>query len=275
MSTLSYNCDNGMLICIMYEQFLIQAGLTKDQSVVYQTLMQGGLMPARVISQKTGLKRGLAYKVLEQLIEMGLTEKRENLGKITLFSPSHPGNIKKLMGQREQEMKNAEVSLDTVMGKMISDFNLVSGKPNVQFYEGMEGIMKVADDSLTSATEICEFIDNEAVQKFAPEINVEHVRKRRKEKIKKRMISVDGPFIRERAKSFDPETTEVRVISKDFGFTTVMQIYDDKISYATLDEKRRIGVIVEDPEIYRMHKTLFDYVWEQATPIFPVPVPGE
>lgn len=255
----------------MYGQFLIQAGLTKDQAAVYQVLIQGGLTLARAINQKTGLKRGLVYKILEQLIELGLVEKREDLGKIALFAPTHPGILKKLIENRVQSMKNAEVALDGVMGKLVSDFNLISGKPNVQFFEGTAGIIKIADDSLTSTTEILSFIDNEAVNKYAPEINAEYVKRRRKEGIKKKMISVDGDYIRERIKGFDPETTEVRVIPKNFGFTTVMQIYDNKISYLTLDERRRVGVIIESPEIYQMHKTLFENTWDQAIQIFPQP----
>ena len=164
----------------MYEQFLNQIGLTKEQSVVYQALIQGGLIPARGITQKVGIKRGLVYKVLEQLIEMGLAEKRDNVAKIALFSATHPNNLKNIIEKRNQEIKNAEVSLDSIMNKLTSDFNLVSGKPNVQFFEGMEGMKKVLEDSLSSQTEIYSYADIEAIQKYIPDINADYVRKREK-----------------------------------------------------------------------------------------------
>ena len=63
---------------MIYQQFLNQIGLTDDQASVYETLIQGGQMPARAITQKTAIKRGMIYKALDQLIEMGLVEKKDN-----------------------------------------------------------------------------------------------------------------------------------------------------------------------------------------------------
>ena len=260
-----------LYLAIMYEQFLIQAGLTKDQASIYNILIRSGLITAGAISKKTALKRGLAYKVIGQLISLGLVEKKEEKGVVALFRATHPSNLESLIEKKKAEIRNAEASLTSTIPALISDFNLNSGKPNVQFFEGMEGIMKVADDSLSSTTEIYSFIDNEAVMKNAPEINTEYVKRRRNEKIHKKMIAVDGAFIRDRVHGFDPETTEVRVIAKNFGFSTVMQIYDGKVSYATFESARRVGVIIEDQEIYKMHKTIFEYVWERAEPIFPMP----
>jgi len=252
----------------MYEQFLIQAGLTKDQASIYQILMQGGLTPARVISQKTGLKRGLAYKVLDQLIELGLAEKRENIGKIALFSPGHPSVLKKIIEQRVQEMKNAETSVDSVMNKMVSDFNLISGKPNVQFYEGLEGVKNVLGDSLSAESEIYSYADIESIEKYIHGVNEDYVKKRDKFGVRKKAILLDTPFAREFLKDYHRETTDLRLIKHDSPpFHTVMQVYDNKVSYITLSEKEMIGVIIEDPYIFEMHKYLFEFSWGKAEPL--------
>ena len=249
----------------MYEQFLNQIGLTKEQSVVYQALIQGGLIPARGITQKVGIKRGLVYKVLEQLIEMGLAEKRDNVAKIALFSATHPNNLKNIIEKRNQEIKNAEVSLDSIMNKLTSDFNLVSGKPNVQFFEGMEGMKKVLEDSLSSQTEIYSYADIEAIQKYIPDINADYVRKREKFNIKKKAVLLDTPFARTFLKDYYKSVTDIRLIkTKSTPFQTVMQIYDNKVSYITLSDKEMIGVIIEDKHIYTMNRDLFDFNWELA-----------
>ena len=266
-------CDKDMNMLYygyMNNQFLEQIGLTKDQASVYEAIIMAGTIPARVICQKVGIKRGLTYKIIDQLIDLGLIEKREEDGRITLFRSAHPSKLNGLLEKKQQEVKNAEISFNLILPSLISNYNLNTGKPNVELYEGMEGIIKVADDSLTSITEIYSFIDNEAVNKYAPEVNAEYVRRTKNEKIKKKMIAIDSQYIRERVNKFDPNLTEVRVIDKNFGFSTVIQIYDNKISYITLEESRRIGVIVEDLEIYKMHKTLFEYIWEKAEQIFPM-----
>lgn len=46
------------------------------------------------------------------------------------------------------------------------------------------------------------------------------------------------------------------------AFKTVMQIYDGKISYFTLGVEQLVGVIITDPNIYEMHKAIFETLWE-------------
>jgi hypothetical protein len=41
-------------------------------------------------------------------------------------------------------------------------------------------------------------------------------------------------------------------------------IYDNKISYITLDPNRNIGIIIEDPDIYKTNQAIFDYIWDGA-----------
>ncbi len=248
---------------MIYEQFLIQIGLSKEQASVYEALIQGGLIPARSITHKTGIKRGMVYKVLEQLIEMGLVEKKENIAKIAMFFPLHPNGLRKILEKRDQEIKAVETSLNSVINKISSDYNLISGKPNVQFFEGLEGMKKVLDDSLSTQTEIYSYADIESIQKYIPDINTEYVKKRDKFNIKKKAILLDTPFARNFLKDYFKNVTDIKLIKTlAVPFQTVMQIYDNKVSYITLSEKEMIGIIIEDKRIYNMHKDLFEYTWE-------------
>lgn len=251
----------------MYELPLVAAGLEPDQAQVYEILLKSGPLKAGKIATQSTLKRGLVYKILDELVKLGLAIKHELPGKATMFEPAHPLKIKQLAESREQKFKTAQLALDGILGNLTSDYNLALGKPGVQFYEGKEGIKKVADDSLTSKTEILSYLDNEAINKYIPDINKEYIQKRNRLKIAKRMIAVDSLYVRDRAKQFNKSTTQIRVIEKAYPFATVMQIYDGKVSYITLDEKRMIGVIIADPHIYQMHKTLFEFAWEKAKPL--------
>ncbi|TAN58360.1 hypothetical protein EPN15_01360 [Patescibacteria group bacterium] len=60
----------------MFEQVLTQAGLTENQALIYEILVKNGLMPAGAVCKKTPLKRGLVYKILDELTEIGLVEKK-------------------------------------------------------------------------------------------------------------------------------------------------------------------------------------------------------
>ena len=65
------------------------------------------------------------------------------------------------------------------------------------------------------------------------------------------------------------KVTDTKFIScEQAPFKTIMQIYNNKISYLALGDENMMGVIIEDPRIYHMHKTLFEHLWN----ITPAPV---
>lgn len=246
------------------EKILIEAGLSEEQAAIYSALLDKGPMKAGSLSSWTGIKRGLIYKVLDQLENMGLISQKGGDGTVAVFAPEHPSRLAEMMERKERSLALSKETVMFSLGTLSSKFNLLSGKPNVQFYEGEEGIKKISDDSLSSKTEILSYIDNEAVNKYMATINKEHIENRKQLKIKKKMLAVDSEYIRERVKTMDKETTEVRIIPKSESFGTAMQIYDNKVSYITLTENKKIGIIIEDTNITQMHKIIFQALWEKS-----------
>lgn len=261
----------------MYEQQLQLAGLTPDQATVYEILLKGGHSPARKIAQNSPYKRTLVYKILDDLQKLGLVARKDEVGKVSVFEPAHPLKLKELAEKKEEQARNAQTALDGIIGNLISDFNLISGRPGVKFYEGLEGAKKVLADSLAASTEIYSYIDNEAVDKYYPGINEEYVKQRKKLHIKKKMLMVDSEHTRKHEKNTDSDTTEIRVIPSPVPFATVMQIYNDKVSYIAVspDKNKLISIIIQQPEIAQMHKSLFEHQWTLAKPLFPSTPAGQ
>jgi predicted transcriptional regulator len=252
---------------VNYLQILTQAGLKGDQAIVYEALLKNGPKKASQLPRFVPFKRSLAYKILNELVEMGLVIKKEEPHKVAVFEPAHPLKIKDWVAKQQEQYKNADLALTGFLPKLVSDFNLTLGMPGIQIYEGLEGAQKILADSLTASTEIYSYIDNEAVNKLYPDINKQYVGQRSKSEIKKKMITVDSAYIRDHAKSFDKTTTTVRVINSPAPFTTIMQIYDTKVSYITLQGKTIISVLIDNPNISKMHKMLFETMWQTAKPV--------
>ncbi len=246
------------------EKILIEAGLSEEQSAVYSALLEKGPLKAGALSTWIGFKKGLVYKVLDQLENLGLIVKKGGDGTVTVFSPNSPNQLIEMMEQKEKSFLLSKEIIKSSVGNLSSKYNLITGKPNVQFFEGKEGIEKVLRDSLTSQTEILTFADNEAMNKYYPELNKENIETRKKSNIKKRIISIDTPFIRELAKKDNPEITERRLINSNKKFEVATQIYDNKITFITLDPNKAIGVIIEDKAICEMQKIIFETLWENA-----------
>lgn len=246
------------------EQILIQAGLSEEQALTYQALLDKGPQKASNLSSWTGIKRGLTYKILQELENMRLVEKKEPATGVATFFPLHPNALLDGLEKKKQEIDRSKEVLNHSLSSLISKYNLQYNKPTVRFFEGLSGIRTVLFDSINSKTEILTYADNEAFNTLYPNINKEYVTARKGSKIKKRIISVDTPYIRELAKSDDPEFTQRMVLKQSFNFATAMQIYDGKVTYITLEKERMIGVIIEDTSIYEMHRALFEAHWNQA-----------
>jgi sugar-specific transcriptional regulator TrmB len=245
-------------------KILVDLGLTKDEATIYNSILEHGQMPARTIALRSNIGRQLTYKILDDLINKGIVEKKEIGTKILLFIPVHPKELEKLLEKKKEEVKNTEKALEDSLGPMISKYNLFISKPNVQFFEGLEGIQKVALDSLNSKTDICSFVDTDTLMKIYPDLNKEYVNKRLKNNVKKKIISTDSLIVREAVKTDDKNLTEQRIIKQKIQFATIVMIYDNKISYITLDPNRNIGIIIEDPDIYKTNQAIFDYIWDGA-----------
>ena len=247
----------------MYEQHLLQAGLSPEQAKIYEALLKTGHMTAGKISSQTGLKRGLTYKILAELATLNLLEKEEIPGKVARFTLKHPNKIKELAQKREQQAKDAQTALESVLPSIISYFNLLSGMQGVLYFEGKEGVMKVLEDSLTAKETIMTIGDVEAIALYADDINREYVKKRKARGIQKQGIVLDSKFSREFFKNYDRAVTETRFIShKLYPFKSIIQIYNNKISYMTLTAERLSGVIIEDANIYQMHRFIFEFLWK-------------
>ncbi|HMO78849.1 MAG TPA: helix-turn-helix domain-containing protein [Candidatus Paceibacterota bacterium] len=250
----------------MQQEILNSAGLTTEQSKIYTTLLENGSMQARKIVLNTGIKRGLVYKALDQLIEMGLVTKHDSLGKISVFNPNHPNLILKIIEEKKKNLETIEDSVKSVVGQMTSSFNLLTGKPNVRFYEGEKGLKEVLDDSLYSKSEVLSYADLESIEKFIPEINKKHVADRKKHGVIKKAMVLDSEFNRKVIQNYDKEVTNVRFmdVSESKPFQSLMNIYDNKVSYLTLDTDRMIGVIIEDEHIAEMQRYIWEFSWKNA-----------
>ena len=251
---------------------LVEAGLTPDQALVYETLIQSGRMQASRLHRKLTLSRPLVYKVLGDLQTLGLVEKDEQKSPVATFAASHPLKLKEILDKRFEAAEHAKIAADGAMARLVSEFNLVSGKPGVQFFEGIEGMRTVLDDALTAKTEICAYIDIEVIERELSEISRVFGATRKKKGLKKRNIAMDTPANRKLVdEGYLDQLTEERLIpwpTSTLGAT--MQIYDNKVSYLTFGVQK-IGVIITDPSISSMQKALFEFAWDSPLAYIPIP----
>jgi len=257
------------MIQLEYTKEITDTGLSKEQAIVYEVLLKQGESPASSIAKAvpsgTTLSRPLVYKVLEELIQLDLATKSDEAGKIAKFTPKHPVAITKVIDKEKERIEQTKKQFLATSGKLSSLFNLSVGKPGVQFYEGKDGVWEVLMDSMTATEEIMTYADLEAIAKYIPDLNAEYSTLREDKDVKKRGLVIDSPEARKFLKSYDGEVTHTKLISgteATVPFQTIMQIYDNKVSYITLTDEYLVGIIITDQFIANTHKYLFESLWK-------------
>lgn len=250
-----------------YEQHLVQAGLSGEQARIYEALIERGASAASDVARKARVSRTLTYKVLGELQVMSLVEKKEEPGKVALFVAAHPLRLKELIEKRQQEAKDALSALEGVLGAMSSAYNVSGGKPGIEFFEGMEGIAAVLNDTLSAKEIIYTYADLKAIDDVYRDLNKDYLEKRKRRGIEKRGILADTPFTQNMLASYDTTVTDSRLIKyADAPSKTIIQIYDGKTSYIVMDRVEPVSMILHDPHIAAAQRAIFDVMWNYAAP---------
>lgn len=254
-----------------YTETLTQAGLTPEQAQIYEILLKNGPSSARKVVQNSPLKRSLVYKILDDLGKIGLVERDDKIGKISIFTPAHPLKLKELVEKQEAKAKTAQVALDGLMGSLTSDFNLISGRPGVKLYEGRDGIagaLKHIAANFKPDTEIISFV-KVLTDKFGDEtkgIFDEYIKKRVAGNIKTRVIAIDTPEGQELKRNDNKSLRETRLVNAknlplDFPGGEIL-IYGNEICAITIENQVYFAFSVESRAISQMLRAFFQTQWE-------------
>jgi len=251
----------------MNEKLLQSLGLTGVQAEILDCLLQTGPQKASDIAKKTKRPRGVAYKGLEELIELGLAIKKEAKAGIAVFAPEHPSNLERVLEQKEKDLAKTKSAFASSLPDLVSAFNLASNKPGVRFYEGEEGVKKVLEDNLISNPDkkLFTFSDVASYATYLSDWNTNYYApKRKKLGVFERVIIPDNARALEYMKDYKSnEVTDILFIDhKTYPFATEINIYNQKISFVTFSPDFMVGVIIENKEIYTTLLSIFNFIWE-------------
>ncbi len=251
---------------------LSRLGIGENEAVLYKILLKTPDATIAELQKKSDFSRTMLYHIVGNLEALGLVTP-EKTGSKTAFTAEPPEKLHDFLKSREEDLARQKNSLAQTVAALSSEYRLAHNKPGIRYFEGRDGFAEALDDTLSSQEPIYSFVDVDALQKYAADINAEHVKRRRTKKIQKQILMQDTPAARAFIEQLGPEQTEVRLLPRDLKpFHTGMQIYDGKISYFTLRENNIMAIIISDPDIYAMNRSMFEYWWKKASA--PTPTAG-
>lgn len=241
---------------------LVKFGLSTKEAQVYLSLLELGTIPVSLVAKKAGINRSTTYVILDQLSKNGLVSIAEESG-IKLYTASSPDKLISIAESAIKKFSDLALVARRIQPELRSLYVGVGPKPKVQFYEGLEGIRSVLEDTLTSKETIRAFASIENIHVILPDYFPDYYQRRTQKKISIKTIFPNTEFCVRRTQRDKEEARESILVSADqFGFTPEINIYDDKVVFMSLKEK--FALIIKSEEIADALKKVFDLSYSEA-----------
>lgn len=227
--------------------------LDEKESAIYLAALETGIATAREIAQKAGVQRTYFYDLSEKLLKTGLLQQISK-GKKRYFQAAEPEKILEMQEERLKELRNALPELKALQ-------NTKGQKPKVYFFEGRSGIDQVNEDTLKYKGDMVAFTTPRFVSADEEKLSREYIAKRKSLGIRVRVIgevSLEMAKIKSRDKE---ELRETKMLPKDiFSSEVEIGMYGNKLYFTNY--KDQFGLIIEDSEISKTLKNIFEIIWK-------------
>lgn len=226
---------------------LQKLGLSDKEARVYLAALELGYAPIQDIAKKAGINRATTYVIMDQLIHKGIAA-HFNKGKKRYFVAEAPDKLMGLLRIRERELEEQRREYKRILPELRSLYNLSDSKPKVLFYEGLDGILAIQDDILTSGTSATYGIavPDDWFKHFPEDAERDFDKQRRAKKIKSHVVYSSAEPIADAVN--DDLTERYWLPSEHFPFEGDITVYDNKVILTTVRDSLS-GVVIENSNI--------------------------
>ena len=237
---------------------LLEKRFSDKEVKIYMALLKIGKGTVSEITRSAGVGRTYGYPILAQLTSQGLVGISGKKPKQEYFAES-PRVLFDYMENRLKSEKNFTKELKEALPELLAIHN-VEDRPRIRFYEGLEGIKNVYDDTLTSKEKVVRgFLAYDELFKTLPNYFPEYFKRRAEKGVVGKAIATETEEGRNRERKNKDEARELIFVPKKYYFYPEIDIYDNKVMIASWREK--LGIIIESDEVADAMKKIFELAW--------------
>lgn len=234
-------------------------GLEDKEARVYLAMLELGPSTVLEIAAKAEVTRPTAYVIIETLKKKGLVS-TQTRGKKQIFMGESPEQIKVNLDKEEKLIEQRKEELKQVMPDLESFFKSKGSKPEVRYFEGVDGLLKIQEEFLKCRSkQIFGISTMDETLKMFPKHKENYIDRRIQLGIKSRLIyTAEQPVLPERDESALRET---KYISPQlFKFQSDITIFDNNVAISSLRGNVG-GTIITSSDIAESFKALFELIW--------------
>jgi sugar-specific transcriptional regulator TrmB len=240
------------------EKVLLDAGFSEKEIAIYVALLSIGKGIVTKISRTASISRTTTYDILDSLSQKGLIRISGKEPKQE-YIVEPPEKLEKFISEEIEKKNNNLIKIKDIIPELRSVYT-EGERPKIKFYEGLDGLAEVYDDTLTAKETIVAYACYENMEPLLPKYFETYYKRRVAKKISARGIVPETPMAIEHKRKDQEEMRELSLVPKDkYYFTPDIEIYDNKVMIASWKEK--LGIIIESAEISDAMKKIFELAW--------------
>lgn len=229
----------------MYIKELQRIGLGDKEANVYIASLELGPDTAQNIAKKAGVGRPSTYVQIESLKKKGLMSQFEKDGK-TFFVCESPDRLRSLTTRLEDELIDRKSTIEKIV-PMLNDLSRISedATTRVRLFDNEEALRGLHQEYLSAN-------NGEMLSISSVEISGSD--------IKSKVIYTNEDAYK-RGSNNATKLTQAKLVNlKDGGFSSTINIFDDKVEILSYNPKL-VGIVINNKQIVNSFKSLFSELW--------------
>ncbi len=248
-------------------QVLRELGLSDSETNIYLQLVRtSGVHPASTIAQRLKMNRTSVYKSLLKLVKIGLVTKTMKHGIICFLAEDPDKNIETLLMNKKSKLDFVSELFMESISEIKSMRKEELHTPKVRYYEGIEGVKRVYEDTIIENQPIYS-VENVGFMGYEIQDYLwnNYVPRRTEKEIFAHVITPKNEANEEYRSRDSKSCRETRFLSKkEFPVEIEMNLYGKKVAFFSYKADEMFGVIIESPGIANSLKAIFNVCWKIA-----------
>lgn len=234
---------------------LIQYGLTEKEARAYLLCLEYSALQPSTIASKLGINRVTCYDMLQWLCKKWLVAESIR-NKVKRYVATSPDMLLDAFSHKYEQFKAVIPDLISLSGK----FGI---KPKIKWFEWLEGMKALYEDTLSSSEPILAYVGNQVAHgDLLTYFKNEYVPRRVHKKIYAHVLLSDS-VENQLYHKWDKKNYRKSLFLKEWSgdIQCEINIYGpNKIMIAMYDKSDMCGLVVESQAVYETMKTIFNHI---------------
>jgi len=214
------------------------------------------------MSRLTTISYSTCQYVATHLVRLGILTTNVEHG-VEYFTVCSIHDFTNWIDERRQEIDEQYEDAKKEMRLFLKMVREDSWKPNVNYFEGIEGIKAIYNDMIETGKDICAWTDISLIEKT---LGVDFLNDYIKRRVKK---GIQSSSILQRnevnvAYSEREQKRESKIVDQ-LPINGEIRVYGAKVAVITFEQDNLVGFVLESPTVAEMFRLIFKDHWEKTS----------